>query len=53
MCFDLTTNSIQYQTELFTSVVKIYHFELYYKWGELRANLFLSGIRKSAIMRMI
>jgi len=36
--FDLTTNSIQYQTDLFTSVVKIYLSELYYKWSELGAN---------------
>ena len=50
MGFDLATDCIQCQIELFTSVVKIYHFELYYKWGALRAILFLSGIRKIAIM---
>lgn len=53
MGFDLATNSIQYQRDLFTCVVKIYHAALYYKWSELCAILFLSGIRKIAIMRRL
>jgi hypothetical protein len=52
MGFDLTTNSIQYQTDLFTTIVKIYHSELYYKRSELHAILFLSWMSKMAIMRM-
>jgi len=38
---------------LLTTIVKLYHSELYYKRSELHANLFLSGMSKMAIMRRI
>jgi hypothetical protein len=53
MGFDLTTNSIQYQTDLLTTIVKLYHSGLYYKRSELHAILFSSGMSKMAIMRII
>ena len=53
MGFNLTTNSTQYRTDLFTSVDKIYQSEINYRYSELCAILFISGIRKMAIMRMI